>query len=90
MSEMWSAEYWAKKGDVDLYMYRKRKGAPQEGEAPMPIFFLVHGSSFSAPTSFDLTVTSGRLIMKAMAAPVAQTAILVSLRVPRTSRPRWW
>jgi pimeloyl-ACP methyl ester carboxylesterase len=56
MSEMWSAEYWAKKGDVDLYMYRKRKGAPQEGEAPMPIFFLVHGSSFSAPTSFDLTV----------------------------------
>jgi pimeloyl-ACP methyl ester carboxylesterase len=56
MSDIWSAEYWAKKGDVDLFMYRKRKGAPVAGEAPLPVFFLVHGSSFSAPTSFDLTV----------------------------------
>jgi hypothetical protein len=25
---MWSAEYWAKKGDVKLYVYRKRVLAP--------------------------------------------------------------
>jgi pimeloyl-ACP methyl ester carboxylesterase len=43
--EIWSAEYWAKKGDVPLYMFRKRLGAPKPGEAPRPILFLVHGSS---------------------------------------------
>jgi alpha-beta hydrolase superfamily lysophospholipase len=42
---IWSAEYWAKKGDVPLYMYRKRLGAPKTGEPPRPVLFLVHGSS---------------------------------------------
>jgi hypothetical protein len=28
MTKMWSQEYWAHKGDVKLYMYRKRVGAP--------------------------------------------------------------
>lgn len=37
-------------------MFRKRLGAPQPGEAPKPVFFLVHGSSFSGPTRFDLHV----------------------------------
>lgn len=55
MAEIWSDEYWTKKGDVDLYLYRKRIGAPGTGE-PKPVFFLVHGSSFSGPTSFDLDV----------------------------------
>ena len=31
MTEMWSQEYWAQKGDVKLYMYRKRVGAPSAG-----------------------------------------------------------
>jgi pimeloyl-ACP methyl ester carboxylesterase len=56
MTDMWSHEYWAQKGDVKLYMFRKRLGAPKEGETPRPVLFLVHGSSFSGPTGFDLHV----------------------------------
>jgi pimeloyl-ACP methyl ester carboxylesterase len=52
----WSAEYWAKKGPVRLWLYRKRLQAPQSGERPAPVLFLVHGSSISARSSFDLTV----------------------------------
>jgi alpha-beta hydrolase superfamily lysophospholipase len=52
--EVWSQEYWAKKGDVSLYMFRKRLGAPAAGEAPRPTLFLVHGSSLSSLT-FDIT-----------------------------------
>jgi pimeloyl-ACP methyl ester carboxylesterase len=53
--KVWSNEYWAQKGDVKLYMFRKRMGAPQAGKPPLPVLFLVHGSSISS-TSFDLTV----------------------------------
>jgi alpha-beta hydrolase superfamily lysophospholipase len=53
---VWSAEYWAQKGDVKLAMFRKRLGAPQSGEPPRPMLFLVHGSSLSSRSSFDLTV----------------------------------
>ena len=53
---MWGAEYAAKKDGVSLAMYRKRIGAPKEGESPLPVLFLVHGSSISAQPSFDLTV----------------------------------
>jgi alpha-beta hydrolase superfamily lysophospholipase len=52
--EVWSQEYWAKKGDVQLYMFRKRLGAPAAGDAPRPALFLVHGSSLSS-LSFDIT-----------------------------------
>jgi pimeloyl-ACP methyl ester carboxylesterase len=44
-SEIWSREYWARKGDVPLYIFRKRLGAPKTSERPRPILFLVHGSS---------------------------------------------
>ncbi len=54
--EIWSAEYWAKKGDVKLNLWRKRVGAPRPGEAALPIVFLVHGSSNSTRSSYDLTV----------------------------------
>jgi alpha-beta hydrolase superfamily lysophospholipase len=54
-SKIWSNEYWAKKGNVSLNMFRKRAGAPKAGEAPLPVLFLVHGSSNSSRTSFDLT-----------------------------------
>ena len=30
---IWSAEYWAKKGDVALNLWRKRVGAPKAGRA---------------------------------------------------------
>jgi pimeloyl-ACP methyl ester carboxylesterase len=53
---IWSAEYWATKGSVQLYVYRKRMGAPKPGEAARPILFIVHGSSNSSRSSFDLTV----------------------------------
>jgi pimeloyl-ACP methyl ester carboxylesterase len=53
--KIWSNEYWAQKGDVKLYMYRKRVGAPQAGKPALPVLFLVHGSSISS-TSFDVTV----------------------------------
>src|SRR5215472_16384997 len=53
---IWSTEYWAKKGDVALNLWRKRVGAPKPGEPPLPVLFLVHGSSNSARSSYDLTV----------------------------------
>lgn len=53
---IWSAEYWANKGGVRLNLWRKRVGAPQPGEPPLPVLFLVHGSSNSTRTSYDLTV----------------------------------
>jgi pimeloyl-ACP methyl ester carboxylesterase len=55
-SPIWSGEYWAKKGDVPLYLFRKRASAPKKGDAPLPVLFLVHGSSNSSRPSFDLTV----------------------------------
>jgi hypothetical protein len=33
-AEVWSGEYWAKKGDVSLNLWRKRIGAPRPGEPP--------------------------------------------------------
>jgi pimeloyl-ACP methyl ester carboxylesterase len=53
---IWSGEYWANKGDVKLFMYRKRVGAPAAGAQPLPVLFLVHGSSLSSLSSYDLTV----------------------------------
>jgi alpha-beta hydrolase superfamily lysophospholipase len=54
--DLWSGEYWANKGDVKLNLWRKRLGAPAAGETPRPVVFLVHGSSNSARSSYDLTV----------------------------------
>src|SRR5262249_44045903 len=54
--DIWRGEYWANKGDVKLALYRKRASAPKAGEPPLPVLFLVHGSSISAGPSMDLTV----------------------------------
>ncbi len=51
--EIWSSEYWAKKGDVPLWMYRKRLGAPKPGEPSRPVIFFVHGSSISSGCSIS-------------------------------------
>jgi pimeloyl-ACP methyl ester carboxylesterase len=53
--EIWSSEYWAKKGDIPLWIYRKRLGAPRAGEPSRPVIFFVHGSSVSSRV-FDLNV----------------------------------
>ena len=53
MSKILSNEYTAKKGNVALYMFRKRLDTTGK---PQPIVFLVHGSSMSARCGFDLTV----------------------------------
>jgi pimeloyl-ACP methyl ester carboxylesterase len=53
--EIWSSEDWAKKGDIPLWMYRKRIGAPKPGEPARPVIFFVHGSSVTSRV-FDLTV----------------------------------
>ncbi len=46
-------EHWAKKGDVDLFVFRKyAKNVEKNGK----VLFIVHGSSNSARTSCDLTV----------------------------------
>jgi pimeloyl-ACP methyl ester carboxylesterase len=52
---IWSHEYWAQKGSTRLNLWRKRVGAPKPGEK-RPVLFLVHGSSFSTRTSYDLNV----------------------------------
>jgi alpha-beta hydrolase superfamily lysophospholipase len=48
-------DYTVGKGDVSLAVYRKRLD-PAAGQPPRPVLFLVHGSSNSALSSFDLTV----------------------------------
>jgi pimeloyl-ACP methyl ester carboxylesterase len=57
---VWFGEYWASKQRdgqaIRLAMYRKRLGAPQTGETARPVLFMVHGSSTSARSSFDLSV----------------------------------
>ena len=60
-AKIWSGEYWANKGDVKLFMYRKRVGAPNSsatiaGGPQLPVLFLIHGSSMSSVPSYDLTV----------------------------------
>jgi pimeloyl-ACP methyl ester carboxylesterase len=59
MADIWSGEYWADKDGVKLFMYRKRLGAPEPGEPPRPVLFLVHGSTFSGVSAFDLFVPGG-------------------------------
>ncbi|HLN37283.1 MAG TPA: alpha/beta hydrolase [Xanthobacteraceae bacterium] len=54
--EIWSGEYWAHKGNVKLYMFRKRLTAPAANAPPQPVLFLVHGSSNASRSSYDLTV----------------------------------
>ena len=46
-------EFWTNKGTVKLWVYRKHV---EDGVANRPILFLVHGSSYSGKTMFDLQV----------------------------------
>src|SRR3954465_9031107 len=49
------SDYTVRKGEVSLAVYRKRLPTAAS-EAPRPVLFLVHGSSNSGLSSFDLTV----------------------------------
>lgn len=57
---LWFHEYRTEKTRdgqrIELVLYRKRAGVPRPGEPPRPVLFLVHGSSMSSLTSFDLVV----------------------------------
>ena len=55
-AEIWAHEYWANKEGVKLNLWRKRIGAPAPGEQARPALFLVHGSSNSSRSSYDLGV----------------------------------
>ena len=55
-ADIWSHEYSAHKGAVKLAMYRKRVGKPGADGKPLAVLFLVHGSSLSALSSYDLNV----------------------------------
>jgi alpha-beta hydrolase superfamily lysophospholipase len=46
-------EFWTQKGAVRLWAYRKFADDQKPGK---PILFLVHGSSYSGKTMFDLQV----------------------------------
>jgi alpha-beta hydrolase superfamily lysophospholipase len=56
--KIWSNDYWAQKGSVKLYMFRKRASPPSRppktGEKLRPVLLLIHGSSNSSRSSFDL------------------------------------
>ena len=54
--DIWGSEYWAQKGKTKLNLWRKRVGAPKAGEKPRPVLFMVHGSSNSTRSSYDLSV----------------------------------
>ena len=47
--------YWAYKGTVKLAVYRRRVTSAASG-AQLPVLFLVHGSSMSGRSTFDLAV----------------------------------
>lgn len=50
-------EYWADKNGVRLWVYRKYAGGGSTAAAThRPVLFLVHGSSYSGKTMFDLSV----------------------------------
>jgi len=61
--DIWSHQYWAQKGDVKLALYRRRVGQPGPGGKPLPVLFLVHGSSLSALSSYDLDVPGSEYSM---------------------------
>lgn len=55
-TDITAEEHWAKKGEVDLYLYRKVSPSARAANPERPVLFFVHGSSFSARTSYDLSI----------------------------------
>lgn len=67
---IWSEDHVVPREDVRLYVYRKRAKAPVAGAAPLPVLFLVHGSTVSGRNTYDLQVpgSSGYSVMDHFAA----------------------
>jgi alpha-beta hydrolase superfamily lysophospholipase len=64
-SDILGENYWAEKGDIKLAVYRKfppPKGASGDVKS-CPVLFLVHGSSLSALSSYDLDVPGSEYSM---------------------------
>jgi pimeloyl-ACP methyl ester carboxylesterase len=62
--DVWSQGYLANKGSVKLALYRKWPGnLGGWPDKPLPVLFLVHGSSLSAQSSFDLSVPGSEYSM---------------------------
>jgi alpha-beta hydrolase superfamily lysophospholipase len=61
-TEIRKDEFWANKGNVKLALYRKRLAKP-DADKSFPVLFLVHGSSLSARSSFDLSVPGSEYSM---------------------------
>ena len=55
MTAIVSNEYWARKGEAKLYMFRKRLARSPSGSSGR-VLFLIHGSSLSAIPSYDLHI----------------------------------
>jgi pimeloyl-ACP methyl ester carboxylesterase len=53
---IWSEDYFVTREDVQLYVYRKRATAPVQGEPALPVLMLVHGSTVSGRSTYDLQV----------------------------------
>jgi len=49
-------EHWAKKGNVELFLWRRYSPRARAASPDKGVLFLVHGSSFSARTAYDLDV----------------------------------
>jgi pimeloyl-ACP methyl ester carboxylesterase len=49
-------EHWAKRGDIDLFLYRRYSPKARAASPDKPVLFLVHGSSFAARTAYDLDI----------------------------------
>jgi alpha-beta hydrolase superfamily lysophospholipase len=54
--KIWSNEYWVQRGNLKLYLFRKRPNPPHSRQGVEPVLFLVHGSSISGRPTFDLSV----------------------------------
>jgi pimeloyl-ACP methyl ester carboxylesterase len=52
-NEIRSEEHWVKKGDVDLFMWEKHAGNPENSKG---VVLFVHGSSMASQPTFDLNV----------------------------------
>ncbi len=49
-------EYYVKRGDIDLFVFRRYSPIARAANPEKPVLFLVHGSSFSARTAYDLDI----------------------------------
>ena len=56
MRAVWSAEYWARKGNVRSTCGASASAPRSRAKPPLPVLFLVHGSSNSTRSSYDLAV----------------------------------